>query len=352
MTLFKWSRTASSNATADSTINWSEGQAPSSINDSARAEMAAVAKYRDDIAGAITTGGTSTAYTVSSYQGYDTLANMDGKVIAFTPHATNGGTTTLNVDGLGAKPLRSAPSVELPAGTLILGTPYVATYNNSSGVWYLQSFFGNPYNVPIGSGMIWFGTSAPNSNFVFPYGQAVSRTTYATLFAATGTAYGAGDGTTTFNLPDLRGRVTAFLDNMGGSAASRLTTIGSGTTLGATGGEETHALTIGELAAHDHDPGTLTVSIPTKAPRDGWGNQSGTQPGPGVSITQGRIIVGSGQVEIAENLESLRAANADTNLTSYEDATLNGGKTATNGSGTAHNNLPPTLLVNCIMRII
>ena len=332
MTLFKWSRTASSNATADSTINWSEGQAPSSINDSARAEMAAVAKYRDDIAGAITTGGTSTAYTVSSYQGYDTLANMDGKVIAFTPHATNGGTTTLNVDGLGAKPLRSAPSVELPAGTLILGTPYVATYNNSSGVWYLQSFFGNPYNVPIGSGMIWFGTSAPNSNFVFPYGQAVSRTTYATLFSIVSTAYGTGDGTTTFNLPDLRGRVTAFLDNMGGSAASRLTTIGSGTTLGATGGEETHTLLTTEIPAHTHvntltDPGHRhDFSLPI------YNNAAA-----GVYVADAT----SPQHNTYNSSTVIQTATTGITITN-----------ASAGGDGAHNNLQPTMLVNCVMRII
>jgi hypothetical protein len=62
MTLYKWSQTAS----ADATINWAEGQAPSSVNDSARAMMAATAKYRDDIAGAIVTTGTSTAYAVHS----------------------------------------------------------------------------------------------------------------------------------------------------------------------------------------------------------------------------------------------------------------------------------------------
>src|SRR5205085_1052117 len=110
MSFWKWSKTAASNATADGSINWAEGQAPSSVNDSARAVMAAAAKYRDDIAGAITTGGTSTAYTVSSYQTFDTLAHLDGAMIAFTPHATNGATATLNVDGLGAKPLRFSPS--------------------------------------------------------------------------------------------------------------------------------------------------------------------------------------------------------------------------------------------------
>src|SRR5205807_6896991 len=110
MTLYKWSQTASSDATADPTINWAEGQAPSSVNDSARAMMAAAAKYRDDIAGAIATGGTSTAYTVASYQSFDTLAHLDGQIIAFVPHTVNGATVTLNADSLSAKSLRSAPS--------------------------------------------------------------------------------------------------------------------------------------------------------------------------------------------------------------------------------------------------
>src|SRR5262245_54777847 len=146
MTLYKWSQTASADATADSTINWAEGQAPSSINDSGRAMMAAIAKYRDDIGGAIATGGTSTAYTVSSYEVFDNLAHLGGQMIAFTPHTTNAATVTLNVDGLGAKPLRTAPNTELLAGTIIQGTPYVAVYSNTDGVFYLQGFFGNPYN--------------------------------------------------------------------------------------------------------------------------------------------------------------------------------------------------------------
>src|ERR1700761_9102419 len=131
MTLYKWSQTASADATADSTINWAEGQAPSSVNDSARAMMAATAKYRDDIAGAIVASGTSTAYAVSSYQGFGTLADLNGQMIAYTPHATNGATVTLNVDVLGPKPLRTAPGVELAPGVIIQGTPYTALYNNT-----------------------------------------------------------------------------------------------------------------------------------------------------------------------------------------------------------------------------
>ena len=92
---YNWSRTAASNATADSTVNWAEGQSPSSVNDSARAMMASTAAFRDDIAGAIATGGTSTAYTVSSNQVFDTLAwsrDANGTITGFklsTPRARN-----------------------------------------------------------------------------------------------------------------------------------------------------------------------------------------------------------------------------------------------------------------------
>lgn len=82
-------------------------------------------------------------------------------------------------------------------------------------------------------------------------GAAVSRTQYATLFNVIGTIYGAGDGSTTFNLPDKRGRVGAGADNMGGTHANRVTTasIGEAAVLGATGGSE--------LAQQD----TLSVEI-------------------------------------------------------------------------------------------
>jgi hypothetical protein len=88
MAWYNWSQTAASNATADASINWAEGQSPSSNNGSACAMMAATAKYRDDITGAIVTTGMSTAYSVSSYSQFDTLAHMNGQMIAFTPHVT------------------------------------------------------------------------------------------------------------------------------------------------------------------------------------------------------------------------------------------------------------------------
>jgi hypothetical protein len=182
MAFWKWSRTASSNATADSTINWAEGMAPSAVNDSARAMMARLAEWRDDVSGTIATAGTSSAYTVASNQGFDNFADMNGAMIAFVPHTTNGATVTLNVDGLGAKPLRYGPGLELQSGLLIQGTPYAATYNNVDGAFYLRGGFANPYGIPVGGLLPYVGSSAPNSAFALPFGQAISRTGFAGLF--------------------------------------------------------------------------------------------------------------------------------------------------------------------------
>ena len=111
--------------------------------------------------------------------------------------------------------------------------------------------------IPAGSVFDYAGTAAP-SGYLLCFGQAVSRSTYSDLFTAIGTTFGSGDGSTTFNLPDLRGRVAAGKDDMGGSAANRITSGGSGitgTTLGAAGGTQTHTLTTAEMPAHTHTSG-------------------------------------------------------------------------------------------------
>lgn len=136
MTLYKWSATAGSNDVADSSINWQENQAPSTINNSARAMMAAIAKFRDDVAGNITTGGTSTAYTVTSNQVI--TANTNNFQVAFTPHTDCGNSPTLAVDSQTAKPLRPYHGTEFTAGQLKLGAIYTATYNSSNAEWIVE----------------------------------------------------------------------------------------------------------------------------------------------------------------------------------------------------------------------
>jgi microcystin-dependent protein len=96
-------------------------------------------------------------------------------------------------------------------------------------------------------------TSA-SPGWVLCYGQAISRTTYDVLFAAIGTTYGAGDGSSTFNVPDFRGRTPVGLDNMGGTNADVLTNTfaPNRNTLGGAVGEEAHQLTIPEMPSHTH----------------------------------------------------------------------------------------------------
>lgn len=333
---YNWSKTAASNATADSTVNWAEGQSPSSVNDSARAMMASTAAYRDDVAGAIATGGTSTALTVTSYQVFDTLAHLNGQVIAFTPHTTNGASVTLNVDGLGAKPLRAQSGIDLQSGVLIQGTPYAALYNNSDAVFYLFGVGSNP-GIPLGSSIDYWGGSAPSSSFALAYGQAISRTTYSALFSLFSTAYGTGDGSTTFNLPDLRGRVVAGKDDMGGSAASRLTSTyfgGLATNLGAAGGSESHTLTTAQLASHSH-ANTLND---TGHFHDTFGsNQARAASG---SIPGGAVVF----PQLNNSDDGTMFTDAKTTGISINNVTA--------GSGAAHNNTQPTIIANKLLRII
>jgi microcystin-dependent protein len=178
--------------------------------------------------------------------------------------------------------------------------------------------------VPAGCVMPFAGATAPSS-WLLCYGQAVSRTAYSDLFAAIGTTYGAGDGSTTFNLPDMRGRVAAGKDDMGGSAANRITSGGqaaiNGTTLGATGGNQDNTLDTTRIPAHSHgysDPGHTHAML-----------QGDTTP---ASFTG-------------------RAGEGDGNNNYFQNTTSSGvGITITNtGGGGAHNNTQPTIILNHII---
>lgn len=288
---WQWSHTSSTNSSVDPTINWREGMAPSSVNDSARAMMARAAEYRDDISGSVTTGGTATAYTATSNQGFDATPQM-GQLFAFTMHATNGVAPTLAVDGGTAWPIQTATGVAVGAGVLIQDSPYSAKFNGSA--WVLRNFYATSVTVPIGAMLPYTGSSAPNANFVLPSGQCISRTTYATYFAQVSTTFGSCDGITTFAVPDLRGQIPVALDNMGGSAASRLTNNVNGcgtafTSIGVTcaNGNESRTLTTAQIPAHSHgvtDPGhTHIYTRPDGAFLNPGAGGSATAPAPGQS---------------------------------------------------------------------
>lgn len=153
-----------------------------------------------------------------------------------------------------------SPSIRVP-GIMSIGGNASVDGNMSVG-GNLTVGGTTPGATPVGT-VVAFAGATPPSQWYLCYGQAVSRTTYAALFSAIGTAWGAGDGSTTFNLPDLRGRALFGQDNMGGTAASRLTSAVSGiagTTLGAIGGDQnfpTHTHSVTD-PTHTHsitDPG-------------------------------------------------------------------------------------------------
>lgn len=374
MAWWQWSKTAASNATADSTINWSEGQSPSSVNDSARAMMARAAEYRDDISGLLDTAGTTTAYTVTTNQGLASTPTH-GQLISITPHFTNGASPTLAADGGTAFPIQSAAGSAVAAGVLIAGSPYDLKFDSFASAWRLKNFFANPFNVPLGTVLDYTGTVAPNSNFALANGQAISRTTYAAYFALVGTTFGPGDGSTTFNIPDLSNRVVAGLQ-MGGSA--RITVAGGnfdGNALGAAGGAQNHTLTTAQIPSHSHtgttDGSTVSGTTASSGSHDhggSTGNASNDHTHPYATAANKTGALGTGPgaplINIWNGVDTSVASGGQSSSHSHTISsdgahthTFNAGShahtftTGATGSGGSHPIMPPTMVLSKIVRI-
>jgi hypothetical protein len=140
-----WSQTPGNNDIADSAVNFVEGQAASSLNNSCRGLMASVAKWRDDLSGGIVTGGTSTAYTATSNQSFASLAALDGQELTVRFNLANGTSPTLALDGLTAKPIQVDTATAVASGALKLGSVWEMVYNNSTGAYLLK---GGPQASP------------------------------------------------------------------------------------------------------------------------------------------------------------------------------------------------------------
>ena len=213
---------------------------------------------------------------------------------------SSGGYLKVPSNGIGSNQLSSDASVD---ANRAVGTNHIkdgavtAAKLDSAAVSVL---------MPTSTILPYAGSAAPTGYFLCD-GSAKSRTTYAGLFAIIGTTYGVGDGSTTFNIPDLRGRVIAGQDDMGGTSANRLTgqTGGvDGDILGGTGGAETHTLSITQMPSHDHGGGTVGTGF--------LGDVSG----------------GGGRIHPEGN----------------------GGNVSSQGGGQAHNNVQPTIILNYIIK--
>jgi microcystin-dependent protein len=248
--------------------------------------------------------------------------------------AETGGTTVANprtTDAYG----RLTGWVERGAYTLTISgstlTTYVKNWDSAPAADSSIDALWIGSALPIGLVNPFAGSTAP-TGWLLCDGSSVSTTTYASLFAVVAYTYG-GSGAS-FTLPDLRGRAIAGKDNMGGTAASRLTSGGSGitgSTLGAAGGTETHTLTTAQLASHSHTGTT--------------GTESATH-------THGLTTGASGSpFTIAPQLAGTTASSTSTTGTQSANHT-HSFTTATNGSGSAHQNAQPTIVLNYIIRAL
>ena len=214
--------------------------------------------------------------------------------------------------------------------------------------------------LPAGSLMQFAGTNAP-TGWLICDGSAISRSTYANLFAVIGTTYGAGNGSTTFNLPDMRGRTPIGVGQ------------GSGLTdrsLGDSDGEETHILTSSEMPAHNHTFSTTTDSGGShshtgttdehaghKHPAD-YGDSAGT---PLYTYTYGvydsstnnwGAVGGRDQINVIP-YTGIAGDHSHTLTTSTHNGHTHevSGTTNNRGGGTAHNNMQPFLALNFIIKV-
>lgn len=195
------------------------------------------------------------------------------------------------------------------------------------------------------------GTSLPYRGGVIPFGylaedgSVVSRTTYARLFQAIGTTYGAGDGSTTFKLPDSRGRV-----DVGSGAGSGL----SARTLGATGGAETHQLTEAELASHTHIQNSHNHTQNSHS-HNVYGSNNSTTTVKEIGAAAVTGIMGSADAGSGtRGYFSVTSGAAGAPQKYIQDVTpTNNPEVATNqstGGNAAHNNMQPFLVCTKIIK--
>ena len=160
------------------------------------------------------------------------------------------------------------------------------------------------------------GSSAPNG-WLICNGQAVSRTTYAALYAVIGTTYGAGDGSTTFNVPNLINR-----------------TVRGSNSLGKTGGADTVTLTTTQMPAHTHGVGTLVT------------NNTGAHTH---SIITGTRVGGSNAyTNVIRDASTISSANV-INSNGAHTHTISG-STASVGSGSAVTITNPYVMLHYIIK--
>lgn len=222
--IYDWSLSAASNANADNIINWTEGQPPSTVNNSARSMMQRVREYIADLGGDVSVDGQPSSIRITLKAPVTSYVN--GITIRFRALYNNGGASTLSVNNMEYKPLFKATYggvTPLAAGDIQAGGIYEAVYhqalNNGGGGWFLSA--PTPQQtIPAGT-IAMFGAPTAPDGWIPCDGRWLSRTQYPSLFAAIGEWWGRGDGQTSFSVPDLRGQFLRGWDAGRGVDANR-----------------------------------------------------------------------------------------------------------------------------------
>lgn len=276
-------------------------------------------------------GGVSTGSANAQVVATTTPANFTlvvGKKVTFIAGFSNTDAMTLNVNGTGAKNVfrRTQLGASLTVGGEIVSAQQVeVTYDGTE--YQLTS---TP-PVLVGEVRDYAGPLPAPAGWLAPDGSAVSRSTYVLLFTVIGTNFGVGDGSTTFNLPDLRGRAPFAPDNMGtpAGAANRLTNAGSSctATLGTGCGAENRTVAQANLPNV-----TLTTTITDPG-------HTHTSPNTNViNNNAGGLTIGAGN---PYGVVAVTVNSATTGITA---------STSLGGSGTALATTPPLQIVNKIIK--
>lgn len=188
--------------------------------------------------------------------------------------------------------------------------------------------------VPIGGVIEWFADELPDDTWLWANGAAVSRSDYAALFSRWGTRFGAGDGVTTFNVVDRRGRVGVGRDMaVNGSYANRVSSsILNTRTLGAAGGVDSVTLTVAQMPKHSH---ALTINS-----AGAHVHGSGT---PRIGGTLSSYPTGGG-------LSSREGTGFRADVMPLAGAHTHTGTAAEVGGGAAHTNIQPSIVCNYIIK--
>ncbi|CAF2041113.1 unnamed protein product [Rotaria magnacalcarata] len=197
-------------------------------------------------------------------------------------------------------------------------SPFINTIQFGLSAVVESSSEGAGSGIPAGSILAFGGQNIPNG-WLLCNGNALHRQKFISLFKAISTMYGEGDGISTFNLPDLRGRVV-----VGAGQGLRL----SNRELAATFGAEQHTLTVNEMPSHSHginDPGHVhDIGDGSRGQR--WGINDGGR----------KWVFGNDHQGFQNNPPTLRAQSGVSILS--------------NGANAPHSNMPPSIAINYIIK--